>query len=226
MELLGVQPGSVTLFGPINDTNEARQRRDGQGPGDCRRHQLPSADEFGHGQQLRRPMSCGFLKRPDTPARLENRATDRHLKVAPERPGSITVSDQKSSFGAGSESTPRRSASAARPQVPPAKAEAVKDVTTASFAADVIQESRRAPVLVDFWAPWCGPLQAACPASREVVADSAGRRASGEDETSTNIRRGGPARHPCPFRRSSRSATVSRSTVSSAPCRNRRSEIS
>ena len=33
----------------------------------------------------------------------------------------------------------------------------IKDVTTASFAADVIQESRKQPVLVDFWAPWFVP---------------------------------------------------------------------
>src|SRR3982074_2004825 len=31
----------------------------------------------------------------------------------------------------------------------------VKDATTASFAADVIAESARQPVLADFWAPWC-----------------------------------------------------------------------
>lgn len=51
---------------------------------------------------------------------------------------------------------------------------AVKDVTTASFAADVIQESRKLPVLVDFWAPWCGPCKQLQPGLEKVVAAAGG----------------------------------------------------
>jgi putative thioredoxin len=51
----------------------------------------------------------------------------------------------------------------------------IKDTTTAGFAADVIQESRNQPVLVDFWAPWCGPCKQLQPALERVVAAAGGR---------------------------------------------------
>ena len=50
-----------------------------------------------------------------------------------------------------------------------------KDVTTASFHQDVIAESMRQPVLVDFWAPWCGPCKQLGPILERAVAGSGGK---------------------------------------------------
>jgi len=63
-----------------------------------------------------------------------------------------------------------------KPAAPAAAAEGlVKEGTSASFMKDVVEASRQALVLVDFWAAWCGPCKQLTPILEKVVASYAGK---------------------------------------------------
>ena len=69
---------------------------------------------------------------------------------------------------------------------PQAVPDLIKETTTQTFMKDVIEESRRQPVLIDFWAPWCGPCRQMAPTIDTVAQEYAGKVKVGKLDVDSN----------------------------------------